>query len=519
MGFTVRRIGEEQPSKKWGKRLLTASALALKVVRPAVQALAAWRETKAEEEADNARRSFLKRMLVVLFAILGAFAVMAVLLKILIALNLINAQSILSAASSPLPKDANGHTNILLLGQGDEGHDGIDLTDTMMIASIDADDTESISLLSIPRDIYLLGIEGVQRSRINELYRNRKHRIMQQQKLNEQEASRLALKETLQILGNLLGIELHHAIKIDFIGVVEGVDAIGGVTVDVPYTIVDNEYPDENYGYQPFMITKGEHTLDGKTALKYARSRHTTSDFGRSARQQQLISAIADKMKSEGLLSSPSKLLELVGIAGKHMETTMTFGEMTGLAKVGKSLDRSHIVAMQLSDQNGLYGSLPAPGGFLYAPPRDQFEGAAVLLPVSIPEYPVTWNQIQAFADMLLEHREFYLPRMNVEIRNVDAPPGSASRLTWELTRYGFEVVSAKNAPRELQTQGLPSSAIFNPPQEKARAQELGKLLGIPTSTERAPLVPDIATGSTLILLGKDYEYQPIQDLLPHLSQ
>lgn len=518
MGFTIRRIGEETPAKRWKKRALAVSAFTIRVLRPAVQIVAAWREAKEEEDIEREQRTLLKKATVILLAVLGAVAVLAIVLKVLLSLNLISAQSLLSVTASPLPKDAHGHTNILLLGQGDASHEGVDLTDTMMIASIDGEDTGSITLLSVPRDLYLLGIEGVQRGRINELYRNEKYEIMQKQNLDDKAASPLALKETMRILGSLMGVELHHVIKIDFIGVVEGVDAIGGVEVDVPYTIVDNEYPTKNYGYQTFMITKGLHTLDGETALKYARSRHSTSDFGRSARQQQLIGAIAEKMKTEGLLSSPGKLLELVSIAGKNMETSMTFGEMMGLAKLGKSLDRSRIVSVQLNDQNGLYGALPNPGGFLYAPPRDQFGGASVFLPVSIPEFPVTWKQIQAYTELLLRHRELYLPRLNVEIRNVDAPPGSASKLTWELTRYGFEVVTAKNAPRDVQQQGLASSVLFAPPQDAARAAVLGKLLGITVSTSKAPLLPDVGTGSTLILLGTDYEYQPIQDLLPRLT-
>ncbi|MBO7505504.1 LCP family protein [bacterium] len=69
--------------------------------------------------------------------------------------------------------------------------------------------------------------------------------------------------------------------------------------VYVTETIYDPKYPaDDMINYDPFYIESGRQHLDGKTALKYARSRHTTSDFARSLRQQELIIAIKDKMLS-----------------------------------------------------------------------------------------------------------------------------------------------------------------------------------------------------------------------------
>lgn len=513
MGFTIRRIGEESRGSRVKKQLLKALGVGIMITRPLVQLTAAIRQNQAEDAQAARRQMLLKRIGIVLLAVLGGVVTIVVLLRILIALNLISAQSLLSVSASPLPTDQLGHTNILLMGQGDETHDGIDLTDTIMLASIDPDDGSAV-LLSLPRDLYLYNLPGVQGGRINELYRNRKG-LLQHKGMAEADASREAMKETATIIGLLLGMQVHHVIKVDFTAFVEGVDALGGVTVDVPYSIVDNEYPaDTGFGYAPFVITQGTHHLDGETALKYARSRHTTSDFGRSARQQQLIAALNEAMKEAGILSHPSKILELLSIAGKHVETTMSFGEIAGLAAMGKALERDRIVTMQLNDQNGLYGSQPEAGGLLYSPPRDQFNGASVLLPVSVPEFPITWKQIRTFSRLLAEHRDVYLPPMEVEIRNVSAPPGSAQKITWELLRYGINVTTAKNAPKDLRDKGLAQTHVFLP-SGSTNGKALADLLGLPSSVDEASLIPDTSPGSIKILLGEDYVFSALQDLLP----
>jgi anionic cell wall polymer biosynthesis LytR-Cps2A-Psr (LCP) family protein len=78
--------------------------------------------------------------------------------------------------------------------------------------------------------------------------------------------------------------------------------------VDNPSAILDREYPDNNWGYQTFRLPAGKQTLDGATALKFVRSRHSTSDFDRSLRQQLVIAAIKDKLFSLDALTSPTKL-------------------------------------------------------------------------------------------------------------------------------------------------------------------------------------------------------------------
>lgn len=92
------------------------------------------------------------------------------------------------------------------------------------------------------------------------------------------------------------GIRVNEYLMVDFTTFIDVIDLIGGIHINVPYDIYDPQYPDMNYGYDPFSIQAGWQTLDGETALKYARSRHSTDDIDRNRRQQQVLYAIRDKV-------------------------------------------------------------------------------------------------------------------------------------------------------------------------------------------------------------------------------
>jgi anionic cell wall polymer biosynthesis LytR-Cps2A-Psr (LCP) family protein len=74
------------------------------------------------------------------------------------------------------------------------------------------------------------------------------------------------------------------------------VDAIGGVTVDVPRTIVDPRYPTDDFGYKLVRFDAGMQLMDGQRALEYARTRHPDNDFGRIRRQQQVVAALRQQI-------------------------------------------------------------------------------------------------------------------------------------------------------------------------------------------------------------------------------
>lgn len=512
MTFTSRPIKEEKPSR-WKDAAKKLVPYVLKVGPFILAFYGKWKMRQEENEQKDRRLRILKKLALILAAVLLGLLLLAGTVRTLVALRILTIHNFLTVAGSDLPADENGFSNILLVGVGDKDHEGVDLTDSVMVASVDPWKTRSAVLLSLPRDVYALSTEKMGKGRINELYRNYKYQL-KREGMTEAEASATSMKELAAEIGRKLGMTIHHAVKADFTAFIEIVGALGGVDVEVPYDIADPEYPGPNFTYETFAIQKGPQHLDGETALKYARSRHTTSDFGRSARQQQLLRALADKAKAEGIAGSPGTITSLLKILSDHVETTMSFGEILGAAKIAERIDRKNVLSATLNIETGYGTPFVEPGGFLYAPPRDQFDGASVLLPVSIPEFPVTWKQIQAFMKFLFQNRTVLLSKPQIMILNAGAKTGAARLLGNELIRYGFENVETDNAFANRKTK-LPTTVIVTRTEDDENFSEFFATLLQQTT---GPLPPGIAPekqGQITIVLGEDYQYNWLQELLP----
>jgi len=503
MSFTVRKIRSVPVRRRFPWRRATLTMLA--IGRPLLGWYSAWKRRQEEQRSALA----LKRLLLVLVAVLCALLLLSGTAKALIGLKSMGMRTFVSLAGGEIPQDSNGFTNVLLLGQGDTSHDGKDLTDTVMVASIDTQASKSVVVLSLPRDLYFLSTEKMGKGRLNSLYRDYKG-YLRGQGVEHPEAVKESMRQLSAEIGRALGLTIHGAVKVDFEGFVQAVDIIGGIDIDVPEDIVDTEYPDEHYGFEAFSINRGMQHLDGATALKYARSRHTSSDFSRSARQQQIIVAMAENAKAKKLHRDVSAISDLLGVLHEHVATTFSVRELIALAGAGGEIDRQNVVALQLSDRNGLYDTLAEPGGLLYAPPRNLFEGASVLLPVSIPEFPVTWKQVQAFVSLVTRHRAVYLSKPTLSILNAGAKPGSARSLGNELTRYGWRVDYIANA-EALEDQEASWVAGGVGTNEPARVL-MGDILGLPLQSGESLTATE--QRDVTIVLGKEYRYQPLQSTI-----
>ena len=512
MSFTVRTIREDRPKKtrKWAEMLL----LAVKFGGPLVGWYRAWKKHHDAEKKSSRRLRLMKRCVLILFAVLCCFLLVAGVVKGLMSVKSITLQNVLEVTGEPPPVDEHGYINLLLLGQGDADHDGKDLTDTIMVASIDPEQTKSVTLLSLPRDLYFLKTEKMGKGKLNSMYRDYKGYVRFREGKMEEEASIIAMQELAKEIGRSLDIQLDHAVKVDFTAFTKVVDAVGGVTIDVAEDILDEQYPDNNWGYETFELKAGTHTLDGDTALKYARSRHGSSDFSRSARQQQILTALAKQAEEKGFARKPSKVIDVYNILSEHVETTLSLREIIGLVEVAKNLDRSKVITAQLNDRNGLYDNITHKGGLLYTPPRSLFDGVSVLLPVSTPEFPITWTKIRGFTELLIHKRSLYLENPTVSILNAGAPSGMAGRLGKELQRYGFVVKNVSNASSPDQ----PTSTVSTlPDQESDHAELLAKMMEF--SLAPLPELPTDERAQLTIILGKDYRYSPLQNYIPNLFQ
>ena len=218
--------------------------------------------------------------------------------------------------------EGNDRVNILLVGiDRRPGEAFVSRTDSMMVISVDPE-SESMSILSIPRDLYVQ-IPGYGQDRINTavVYGSREGDYL--------DGAALAM----QTVSSNLGIPVQHFIMVDFGAFVRIIDLLEGVDVQVPYDINDSLYPDMDYGYDPLFIPAGLQHFDGQTALKYARTRHADSDFNRAYRQQQVLFAARNKALTMGvgemILRAPSLYREVES----GIRTDLSLEQLVRLAK------------------------------------------------------------------------------------------------------------------------------------------------------------------------------------------
>ena len=360
--------------------------------------------------------------------ILGVFVVFKVTMAAYNFVSGFTPTNLLTAIGSDLEKDDHNYTNILLLGDGGHERDGADLIDTIMVASIDYE-KNAVSLLSIPRDFYVKAndeIGVVFPGKINELYRNHKFYL-------EDEEDRFQLFK--KVAGDIVDLDIQYYVRVDFNAFVEVVESLGGVTVDVQEDIYDPYYPNAtDNGYTVFTIDKGLQEMDGETALKFVRSRKTTSDFDRAARQQLVLEAIQQKALSKDVLTSTAKLKDLYTTVQSNVNTDLPLREMISLAGFAKEMDRSHLVRKVIHDDPG------QEGGFLVTPDRDLYNGQFVLVP-----FGNDYELIHKYADLVFHQREMFYEPAVIEVLNATKYPGIARSSAYQLIRFGFDIESIDN--------------------------------------------------------------------------
>ncbi|GAA2975138.1 LytR family transcriptional attenuator [Streptomyces sp. KhCrAH-43] len=130
------------------------------------------------------------------------------------------------------------------------------------------------------------------------------------------------------------GVRIDHYLEINFAGFKDLVDAIGGVTVDVPEDIHDKS--------SGLDLTAGPHRLDGTESLSYVRTRHGIgdgSDLGRIGLQQQFLMALLSEVKKQDLLGSPTSAFKIANSATKSLTTDEDLASLTSLAQFARSMN------------------------------------------------------------------------------------------------------------------------------------------------------------------------------------
>lgn len=333
-------------------------------------------------------------------------------------------------------EQTEGRVNVLLLGNAGGTHDGASLTDSIIVASYDTE-TNKATLFSIPRDLWLDNVGA----KVNTVYQRGKKETGDGLKYSEQK------------IGEIIGLPIHYGVRVDFNGFAKAIDLVEGIDVEVPKTFDDYVYPIEGKEddlcdlvekeieldkdlYQKLNLPPGTPTtpgtndtkikvktlvgpgdkiatessdfacrfehihfeegkmhMDGKTALKFVRSRHGTnnegSDFARSRRQQLVIDAFRAKVLSLETLLDPGKLFGLASTFGSSFETDIAQDKFLHFYNLSKKLQ---------STENVVLGDLGKGESILVVGPANQYGGAFVMIPKDN-----NWQSIPDFVKLKLE--------------------------------------------------------------------------------------------------------------------
>jgi len=254
------------------------------------------------------------------------------------------------------PVPGKGRLTVLLMGVDRRPQQGDVPTRSDAITLVTIDPVaKTAAMLSIPRDLYvpLAGLDRV--DRINTAY-------FFGDSGNLPGGGAQVAKDT---LAWNLAVPVNKHVIINFDGFKRAIDALGGIDVDVPETIVDEQYPTEDYGVERLVIPAGPTHMDGALALKYVRTRHQDSDFGRLQRQQQVMLAVRDKALSLGALAQVPSLLDAVD---GFYETDLSVAEMVSVAKAWSEIPRENIATYRIDESMTQYWTTPS--------------GASVLIPI-----------------------------------------------------------------------------------------------------------------------------------------
>ncbi len=338
---------------------------------------------------------------------------------------------LISSPNRQLQGEADDRINILLLGMGGEGHEGPNLTDTIMVASIKPSE-KKIALLSVPRDL-IVPTETHGWQKINAV-----------NAFGELKSPGHGADYARATLESLFGIDIPYYVRIDFSGFKQLIDGVNGIDVHVDRKFSDYSYPTNDYGVTAISFDEGWQHLDGETALRFTRSRHGTngegSDFARAARQQKILNALKEKLLTAKTYRSPTAIANTLAALRSNIASNLQIGEMLRLARMaqgGEKFTISHEV-LDNSPESPLMDSTFA-GAYILVPKNGDWSALRALAANIFTTSTVSADQA---APQVADRAE----KVRIEIMNGTGKSGQARETATLLAGAGFEIVKIGNA-------------------------------------------------------------------------
>lgn len=274
-----------------------------------------------------------------------------------------------------------GRTNLVILGVAGGENEGADLTDAIIFLSEDYNKKDVVEI-SLPRDIW----SSTLKDKINTAYH-----------YGEEKKKGGGLVLAKAIIEEVVGQPIHYALLLDFSGFEKIIDLVGGVDIFVENSFTDQKYPiegrqddfcggDPNFAcrFETLKFDRGLTHMDGKTALKFVRSRQADgeegTDFARGKRQQLVISALKTKfLRADFFWQNIRNMRQLFSAFDDSLDTDMTLSEQILFLKAFLGFPEESIRKIVLDDGDKLKGT----EGFLLNPPVWQYNNTWVLIPRS----------------------------------------------------------------------------------------------------------------------------------------
>ena len=362
----------------------------------------------------------------------------------------INNSSIISTVSETIWKDMKvdkyGNINILMMGVGWSKHSWWWLADTIIVVSYNIENN-NVSMISIPRDLYVR--TSTFQGKINGVMANWYLRNN-----NDLDAWALTMLSKIE---EVIWLDIPYYAIIDFEGFKKFIDDLWWLAINIPYSVYDTSYPKDWLDwYEIFSINPWYQILDWATTLKYARSRHSTSDFSRSERQQLILMAVKDQVLSNLTID---KVTDLYNNYKEVVTTNISMKEILWLYPNISNNPTIHSFWLTTECNFANYKYTPA-GCTLIFGVREDFWGMSVILPMWASSSNIGfYDYIHNFVQIVGVDNAFLNENKSIVIKNgIDKSyanslwykhSGWANKIASKLSKFWFNIDWVDNSDEQ----------------------------------------------------------------------
>ena len=366
----------------------------------------------------------------------------------------------------PLKGQDTGHVNILLAGNssGEAGHGGENLTDSIMLVSINTKEHTAF-MLSIPRDLWV-DVPGMGYGKINT--------TGAASAFSESGYPKGGMGALEKTLSEDLGVPINYYALVNYSAFRDAVNSVGGIDVNIQSEdqrgLYDPSFRANEGG--PLKLPNGVNHLNGQVALNLARARgdpyngvrgaygFPNSDFDRTEHQRQMMLALKDKIISAKTLSNPVKIGELMDSIGNNVQTDFQLNELASLYYLMKDVKSSNIQSLSLNDADGknLLANYTAAGG-----------QSALIPAAGVDDY----SDIQKFINKTLNANKVSKEGANVVVLNGGEIVGLAKREGDLMAKKGMNITQVGDAPASATTTTVIDNSGAKKPETKKALKAL----------------------------------------------